>query len=120
MKNKKILWSIISIIFLTSVIFIMYTLFFAYEEKEKLYGFPIPNGAVLKEEMLLKSGKLVQNYHWSRASEENGVPFYYEYVIERKGWEFQYREGASSYYEKDGHVIDLLSLNDLLTITVIK
>ena len=101
MKNKLSI-AIIFIILIGGILF--FTTYFAYEEHNKFFNFPIPQNADLlsdKEDVVI--------YNWSKATEENGIPFVYKIIIKSKGWSNVGREGASTYYEKDGHRIDLIS-----------
>ena len=40
----------------------------------------------------------------------------YEIIIKSKGWNNLGREGASTYYEKEGYRIDLISQTDPFTL----
>ena len=108
MKNKLSI-AIIFIILIGGILF--FTTYFAYEENDKFFNFPIPKNAEL-----LSDKEDVAIYNWSKATEENGIPFIYEIIIKSKGWNNVGREGASTYYEKDGHRIDLISQTDQLTL----
>ena len=109
--KKKISRAIIAIILLGGILLL--TIFFSYEESDKFFDFPIPKGAELVSD---KEGVTV--YNWSKASEENGIPYIYGQIIKFKGWSKVDREGASTYYEKDGHKIDLISQTKLLTLRI--
>lgn len=108
MKNKFNL-AIIFILLIGGIL--VFTTYFSYEENSKFFNFPIP-----KNVELLSDREDVAIYNWSRATEENGVPFVYEIIIKLKGWSNVGREGASTSYEKDGHRIDLISQTDQLTL----
>lgn len=107
--NKKIRWAIAIIVVLVGIIFISSN--FIYESSEDLYGFPIPKKAELVQE-----NEVMKNYNWSRASEENGIPFDYEIILKIKGWKKGEREGASVLYTKENHNIDLSSYNKTLEV----
>ncbi|MBN6887292.1 hypothetical protein ACUXCC_002316 [Cytobacillus horneckiae] len=110
----KITVGVLAIVLIGGLIF-YFTTFFVYQQSEKFFGFPIPKNA----ELVSEKG-LINIYDWSRASEENGIPFDYELVIKAKGWKFVDREGASTYYEKEGYRIDLISTTDHLEIRVLE
>ncbi|PLT29082.1 hypothetical protein [Peribacillus deserti] len=48
----------------------------SHSESGSIKGFPVPKGADLT-----KDKKSVQEYYWSFASEENGLPEWYEMTI---------------------------------------
>ena len=108
MKNKFSI-AIIFIILIGGILF--FTTYFAYEENDKFFNFPIPQNAEL-----LSDKEDVAIYNWSKATEENGIPFVYEIIIKSKGWSNVGREGAATNYEKDGHRIVLISQTDQLTL----
>lgn len=108
MKNK-ISKTIIFTILIGGILF--FTIYFAYGENDKLFNFPIPQNAELLSD---KEGVAI--YNWSKVTEENGIPFIYELIIKSKGWSNVGREGAATYYEKDGHRIVLISQTDQLTL----
>lgn len=112
MKNK-ISGVIIFLVLIVGILF--FTIYFAYEENNKFFSFPIPKSAELVSD---KEG--VSIYKWSKASEENGVPFIYGQIIKLKGWDKGSREGASIYYEKGERRIDLISQTDQLTLKIVK
>ncbi|MCG7346372.1 hypothetical protein MHZ92_19900 [Sporosarcina sp. ACRSL] len=107
--KSKISLAILTTILIGGILF--FTTYFAYEESDEFYNFPIPKNA-----QLLSGNENVAIYNWSKATEENGIPFVYEIIIKSKGWRNVGREGASTYYEKEGHIIDLISQTDELTI----
>ncbi|MEW4306007.1 hypothetical protein [Rossellomorea marisflavi] len=82
-----------------------------YEPSEDLYHFPVPTHAKLVGE-----NEPGHQYDWSRASEENGIFYGYEMVLKANGWEKGEREGASVYYTKGDHTIDLMSASKHLEI----
>ncbi|WP_096271746.1 hypothetical protein [Paucisalibacillus globulus] len=86
-----------------------------YEPTDELHSFPVPRNA-----KLIENNELGARYHWSRASEENGIPFSYEIVLKSNGWVKGDREGASVIYTKGKHKIDLISTTDQLDIIKIK
>ncbi|PJN91696.1 hypothetical protein [Bacillus sp. mrc49] len=114
--KKKIGWTLAMIALLIggSVLYYFGTLAL-YETNEDLYEFPVPKNAELTKES--EYGK---NYDWSRASEENGIPSSYEWVIKANGWKKGEREGASVLYTKGDHTIDVISTNKKLDILRVK
>jgi hypothetical protein len=82
-----------------------------YEPSEDLHHFPVP-----KHAKLVGENEHGHQYDWSRASEENGIPYGYEMVLKANGWEKGEREGASVYYTKGDHTIDLISTSKHLDI----
>ncbi|MCM3745385.1 hypothetical protein M3193_14760 [Sporosarcina luteola] len=108
MKNK------ISIVVISTIVIggiLFFATYLAYEENNKFFNFPIPKNAEL-----LNDKDDVAVYNWSKASEEDGIPLMYEIIIKSKGWSKAGREGASTFYEKEGHRIDLISQTDQLTL----
>jgi hypothetical protein len=106
---KKIsLWSLILIALLLGIGLIN---FLSYEQDSELYDFPIPKNAELTNH-----NEFGKSYTWSKASEENGIPFGYEFVLWVHGWKKEEREGASVYYFKGNYTIDLISTHDHLDI----
>ncbi|MBS2970810.1 hypothetical protein J9317_18885 [Metabacillus sp. KIGAM252] len=75
-----------------------------YEPSEDLYSFPVPKNAEV-----VQKNEHGNSYDWSKTSEENGIPFGYELVLKANGWKKGEREGASVYYTKGNHKIDLIS-----------
>ena len=112
--KKKVKWIITIIIILIGIIFISST--FIYEKSEALYGFPIPIKAELLQENEPMNGNKLKSYHWSRASEENGIPFDYEIILKINGWEKGERLGACVMYTKGNHTIDLCSYHKALDV----
>ncbi|MFJ3388164.1 hypothetical protein [Lysinibacillus sp. NPDC086135] len=114
--KKKVGWTIAIMVLLIGVgIGYYFTALSLYEPSEDLYGFPIPKNAELVQE----SNKS-KSYDWSRASEENGIPFDYEIALKANGWKKGEREGTSVSYTKGNHTIDLLSSTKWLDIIKIK
>lgn len=109
--KKNISRVIITIILLGGILLL--AIFFSYEESDKFFDFPIPKDAELVSD---KEGVTV--YNWSKASEENGIPYIYKQIIKSKGWSKVDREGASTYYKKDEHRIDLISQTKRLTLRI--
>lgn len=109
--KKKIGWTLALAALLISGSAYYFITLSLYEPTEDLYGFPVPKNAELVEES--SAGK---NYEWSRASEENGIPYEYEFALKKNGWEKGEREGASVYYTKGDHKINLISTTKQLDI----
>lgn len=107
---SRVKWTIL-LGFTVAITLFSSTLFNQYKPDSSLYGFPIPNQAVLVKEH--DTGK---NFEWSRASEENGIPFDYEMTLKLRGWKKGNREGAAVVYTKDQQVITLISQTDILDV----
>ncbi|MFS0674889.1 hypothetical protein [Ornithinibacillus sp. 179-J 7C1 HS] len=99
--KKKIWW--LTAILTIGTSYCLITLFL-YEPSDNLYGFPVPKNAELT-----RKDEKVESYNWSRASEENGIPFSYEMVLKVNGWTKGERLGASVVYTKDDYEITLIS-----------
>ncbi|WP_188206658.1 hypothetical protein [Alkalibacillus aidingensis] len=82
-----------------------------YESSVELNGFPVPKSAEMIEE--LESG---HSYHWSKASEENGIPLGYELVIKANGWTKGKREGSYVTYTKGNQEINLFTQTEHLKV----
>jgi hypothetical protein len=110
--KKKVGWSIalVTLFIVVGIATYLITLSF-YESSEDLYGFPVPQNAKL----IQKSGQS-ESYDWSKASEEDGIPFVYEIALKASGWTKGVREGASVLYKKGNHTIDLISTTKRLDI----
>ena len=106
--RKKILW-LISVIAI-GIAYFLITLFL-YEPSDNLYGFPVPKNAEIT-----RKDEIVESYNWSRASEENGIPFSYEMVLKVNGWTKGEREGASVLYTKGNYQLNLISTTKQLDI----
>lgn len=111
---KKIFGGVLALLLVMGGIF-YFTTFFAYQPSEDLFNFPIPKNAELVHES--KNGK---TYTWSKASEEKGIPLGYEIVLKANEWEKEEREGASVYYTKGNHQIDVISQTKQLTLSIMK
>ena len=111
MKKKLKITLVILLLLLSVGIGSYYFILSQYEPSESLYQFLIPKNA----ELLIKRNDAV-TYYWSRASEENGIPFDYELVLKKNGWSKGEREGASVFYTKDDKMIDLISTTERLDI----
>lgn len=88
--------------------------FFSYRTSD-FYNFPIPKSAELLQES--EDAKI---YDWSRATEEKGIPFGYEVVLKVNGWEKREIEGASVFYTKRNHQINVIPQTKQLTIRKMK
>lgn len=109
--KKKVWWTLALAALLISGASYYFITLSLYEPTEELYGFPVPKSAELVEES--SAGK---NYEWSRASEENGIPYEYELALKMNGWKKGEREGASVSYTKGNHKINLISTTRQLDI----
>ncbi|PGK51955.1 hypothetical protein CN918_29635 [Priestia megaterium] len=87
----------------------------AYVSDSPIYHFPVPKNAVV-----IKKGKDFVTYKWSRASEENGIPYGYRTALKKKGWLEGEREGASVGYSKGKHEVELISTTKQLDIVKTK
>ena len=65
---------------------------------------------------LTDQNELGKIYTWSKASEENGIPFGYEVVLWMHGWKKGERLGASVHYSNGNYTIDLISTRDHMDI----
>ncbi|MDM5358906.1 hypothetical protein [Peribacillus sp. ACCC06369] len=86
-----------------------------YNTTEDLYGFPVPRNAELVH--INEQGK---RYNWSRATEENGIPYRYELALKADGWKKGESEGASVFYKKGNNTIDLITTTSQLEILRVK
>jgi len=111
---KKIFIWFLSLLLILGGIF-YFTIFFAYQPAEDLFNFPIPKSA----EIIDEKGSS-RSYNWSKASEENGIPFGYEMVLKANGWKKGERDGASVIYTKGKHSIDLISTTKHLNLIIEK
>ncbi|SDI16166.1 hypothetical protein SAMN04487975_112120 [Planococcus glaciei] len=109
--KKKIGWTLaLTMVLLSGVAYYFITLSL-YESNIELFGFPVPKNAELVGE-----SSVGKNYEWKRASEEYGIPYGYEVALKKNGWKKGEREGASVYYTKGNHKIDLISMTETLDI----
>ena len=111
---KKIFGGVLALLLFLGGI-LNFTTFLAYQPSEKLFDFPIPKSAELVDE---KESSM--SYNWSKASEENGIPFRYEMVLKANGWKKGERDGASVMYTKGSHKIDLISTTEHLNMIIEK
>lgn len=112
--RKVVGWTLTLALLIGGVIYYFITLSL-YEPSKDSFDFPVPINAELVQE----NGK-GKSYDWSKASEENGIPFGYKLVLKVNGWKKGEREGASVYYTKGNHKIDLISTTDHLDIITVK
>ncbi|MBT2605030.1 hypothetical protein J7E55_18720 [Bacillus sp. ISL-53] len=109
--KKMVGWTLtLATLLIGGVIYYFITLSL-YEPSKDAFDFPVPKNAELVQENV--KGK---SYDWSKASEENGIPFGYELVLKSNGWKKGEREGASVFYTKGNHKIDLISTTKHLDI----
>ncbi len=90
---------------------IYYFISFSYTTPEDLYEFPVPRNAEL-----VQINDQGNRYEWSKASEENGIPYGYELALKANGWKKGKSEGASVFYTKGNNTIDLLTTTKQLEI----
>lgn len=112
--KKKVGWSIALVSLLVGVGVATYFITF-YESSENLYGFPVPKNA-----KLIQKSEQAESYDWSKASEEDGVPFGYEIALKANGWTKGEREGASVLYIKGNDKIDLVSTTKRLDVIKVR
>lgn len=107
------------IIFLALIVLIGSIYYFInlslYEPAKTFFNFPVPKSA-----KMIKETKHSRIYKWSKASEENGIPFGYKLVLQKNGWESGEKEGALTHYQKDNLRIDLISTTNQISITRVK
>ncbi|MFF3023879.1 hypothetical protein ACFVRR_14685 [Gottfriedia sp. NPDC057948] len=100
--NKKILFTFLFLIIL----------FFVVHKPSKLNkGFPIPLTAFQSN---IDYKNQYEVYNWKMASEEHGLPYYYELILKMWGWNEVKEEalGARKVFTKDGEIVNIISLND--------
>ncbi|OHR67193.1 hypothetical protein HMPREF3291_11205 [Bacillus sp. HMSC76G11] len=84
-----------------------------YQTSNIAEGFPVPVSAKLSES---SDEKAYEEYSWTLASEENGLPSAYLLAINLWGWKKVDQMGAQTTYEKNGEKIDVVSQTDYLFI----
>jgi hypothetical protein len=77
--------------------------------------FPVPVSAKLSES---SNDKAFEEYSWSLASEEDGLPAAYLLAIRLWGWKKVDQMGALTTYEKNGKKLDVISQTDYLFIAI--
>ncbi|MFS0749503.1 hypothetical protein [Oceanobacillus sp. 1P07AA] len=107
MKKAHITFVVVIIV----CILVVYPRVFAYGQSSTIHDFPIPKAAELTQ-----INQHTKIYHWSKASEEKGIPSSYESFIERTGWKKGEQEGASIIFTKGTKTIELISMTNQLTI----
>ena len=111
-RKKKNLIKVLSLFSVIAISVIGYYSLVSYYsnnfvESTIIGDFPVPSNAELtKEDPIIK----FEQYTWGPASEEKGLPFYYKTIIKQWGWEEKSREGAMTYYEKQGKVVSVTIL----------
>jgi len=94
--------------------FLYLSTIFSYDSSD-FYNFPIPKSAELLQES--EDAKI---YDWPRTTEKKGIPFGYEVVLKVNGWEKREIEGASVYYTKRNHQINVIPQTKQLIIRRMK
>ncbi|MEK5520568.1 hypothetical protein [Heyndrickxia sp. FSL W8-0423] len=95
--KKKVGWTIAIMVLLIGVgIGYYFTALSLYEPSEDLYGFPIPK----KAELVQESNKS-KSYDWSRASEENGIPFITKLLLKQMVGKKVKEKGLPFYTQKE-------------------
>ena len=118
-RKKKNLMKVLSLFGVIAISVIGYYSLVGYYSKNFVEStiigdFPVPSDAQLtKEDPIIK----FEQYTWGPASEENGLPFYYKIIIKQWGWEEKSREGAVTFYEKQGKVVSVISQRKYLFIS---
>lgn len=82
-----------------------------YEPTQELNGFPVPKTA-----NLLHEGESSRSYDWTRASEEKGIPFDYDFALRANGWKILSVEELMVTYTKGIYKIALNSTSNRLDI----
>lgn len=113
--KKKGGWMITAAALLVGGVLYYFNTLSHYEPAKDSFDFPVPIAA----EFVQENGE-GKSYDWSKASEENGIPFGYKLVLKAHGWKTGEREGASVYYTKGEHKIDLISTTKHLDIIKVK
>ncbi|MGG4154464.1 hypothetical protein [Peribacillus muralis] len=88
---------------------------YLFTKQTKIYTNSLSKNAELTNES--EYGK---NYDWPSASEDSGIPASYEWAIKANGWNKGEREGASIFYTKGDHKIDVISATKKLDIIRVK
>ena len=86
-----------------------------YTATKDLNEFPAPKNAELVQ--LNEQGN---RFEWSRASEENGIPYGYAIALNTNSWKKGKSEGASILYMKGNNKIDLITTTKQLEILRVK
>lgn len=85
-----------------------------YMSQQKIFfDFPVPKYAEV-----VRDTEHSRSYHWSKASEEYGIPNGYKLVLKAYGWKKGERLGALVYYSKGKHKIALISTTKQLSIAL--
>lgn len=108
MKRKNL----VIVILLPLLLVIIY--FNLYNESSTIKGFPVPKNAELEH---ASKEKKFEEYAWGSASEENGLPLSYLFMIKLWGWSKSEQMGTLTIYEKDGKKVDVISQTDYLFIS---
>lgn len=109
--RKKVIWLVSVIVFVCGLIFYQQTYFSYKTTLSELHHFPVPRSAELVDKSNIAYG-----FNWSRAKEEEGIPFGYKFILERNGWVKTLSEGALTEYKKGKHYISLICTNQYLKI----
>jgi len=114
--KKKISCALTLAAFLIGGAIIYYSISISlYTATEDLNEFPVPKNAELVQ--LNEQGN---RYEWSRASEEDGIPYGYAMALKANGWKKGKTEGASVLYIKGNNKIDLITTTKQLEILRVK
>lgn len=112
-RKQKSLISVLSIFSIIAVIAIVYYSS-NFVESTINEGFPIPLDAeLIKKDQIQR----LEEYTWGQASEENGLPIYYEVIIDQWRWERTSREGGTTLYERQGERIKVITREGYLFIS---
>ncbi|MDR0136787.1 hypothetical protein RFW18_03450 [Metabacillus idriensis] len=103
-------WLILACTVIAAVLLYFYGL---YHSSKVAGNFPVPVSAKLSES---SDEKAYEEYSWTLASEENGLPSAYLLAINLWGWKKVDQMGALTTYEKNGEKIDVISQTDYLFI----
>jgi hypothetical protein len=103
-------WVILACTVIAALLIYFYGL---YHSSPLAEDFPVPVSAKLNES---SNDKAFEEYSWSLASEENGLPAAYLLAIRLWGWKKIDQMGAMTTYEKKGKKLDVISQTDYLFI----
>ncbi|MFT8362722.1 MAG: hypothetical protein ABF608_06030 [Sporolactobacillus sp.] len=95
------------------IAFILYTFVLGFRASTVNSGLPIPRSATVTK---VDEKHDAEFYHWSSASEENGLPGPYMVALKMWGWHKEGQSGALNLYEKGSQVVEILSFTHRIVI----
>lgn len=104
---------LIMAVMLAGGLYFYYHTYFSYEALKELHHFPVP-----KHADLVDKGDGIYGFNWPKAREEDGIPFGYQFMLERQGWKEILQEGALTEYEKGDFHISVICTNKYLKILI--